>query len=91
VAVGNYTDLYFFHGGKLTGTTYRISLTSFEKQLDASNLQRCHRSYLVNLNKVTNVSGNAQGLRLTLTDGAIEIPVSRKYIPDIKKSLSRPA
>ncbi len=89
VAIGNYTDLYFSNEADLTRSTYRISLTSFEKQLNAANLQRCHRSYLVNINKVTNVSGNAQGLKLTLADGTSEVPVSRKYIPDIKKSLSK--
>lgn len=89
VAVGNYTDLFFFSQGKLTSKTYRISLTSFAKQLNTPHLRRCHRSYLINIHQVTNVSGNAQGLKLSLADGASEVSVSRKYIPDIKASLSK--
>ena len=87
VAEGNYTDFYFSNKGELNSVTYRISLSSFEKQINSSNLQRCHRSYLVNLDKVINISGNAQGLKLTLDDDTSEIPVSRKYISVIKASL----
>ncbi|GAB5410536.1 MAG: hypothetical protein BalsKO_29010 [Balneolaceae bacterium] len=84
-AVGNYVDIYIIEENKLTCTTYRMSLSSFVKQVDANYLKRCHRSYFVNLNKIENVSGNAQGLRLTLTDGISIVPVSRNYISDIKK------
>ncbi|WP_109832249.1 LytR/AlgR family response regulator transcription factor [Reichenbachiella versicolor] len=86
-AVGNYTDLYFFNEGKLSKSTYRISLTAFENQLKTSNLLRCHRSFVVNLDKVIDVSGNAQGLKLTLTDGLSIVPVSRRYIQDVKSSI----
>jgi len=85
IAEGNYTDFYFIEESRSKSVTYRISLSSFEMQLEGSNLKRCHRSYLVNLNHVSNVSGNAQGLKLSLTDSPFEIPVSRKYIPAIKE------
>ncbi len=88
VAAGNYIDLYSVDEGQLTYKTYRITLSSFEEQLDAPYLKRCHRSYLVNLKRVTNVSGNAQGLKLTLADHAEEIPVSRKYIPIVRQFFS---
>lgn len=38
---------------------------------------RCHRTYLVNLDKVAHVSGNAQGYRLHLEGLDDTIPVSR--------------
>ncbi len=88
MAVGNYTDLFFYRDGKSTCKTYRILLSTFEKQLNLVNLQRCHRSYLVNLNKVIHVSGNAQGLKLTMANGGSEVPVSRRYISVIKKFFS---
>ena len=90
IAVGNYIDLYLSNEGKVTRNTYRITLSSFEKQLDAPHLRRCHRSYLVNLKKVVNVSGNAQGLKLALSDGTSIVPVSRKYIPIIRQFFSTP-
>lgn len=84
VADGNYIDLYTRVDDSCTSTTYRITLAAFEQQLDGPHLQRCHRSYLVNLHQVLYVSGNAQGLRLTMADYAEEIPVSRKYVSAVK-------
>jgi len=82
VAVGNYIDMCSLDENTLKKVTYRITLSSFEIQVkESSNLIRCHRSYLVNLNKVKNISGNAQGLKLELINQSEIIPVSRKYIP----------
>ncbi len=88
VASGNYIDIFSTSDGQLKRKTYRITLASFEKQLDVAHLKRCHRSYLVNMNKVINVSGNAQGLKLTLSDQVGEVPVSRKYIPIVRQYFS---
>jgi len=60
----------------------RNTLSNIADILSASSIIKCHRSYLVNKNRITDVSGNAQGLKLQLTglEGAT-VPVSRKYIP----------
>ena len=66
----------------LKKVTYRVILSSFEVQLkEASNLVRRHRSYIVNLKKVKNISGNAQGLKLELINQSEIIPVSRNIYP----------
>lgn len=83
-AVGNYIDLYLLEDKMLKRTTYRLTLSSFEAQLKSSGLVRCHRSYVVNLKKVKNITGNAQGLKLELENQAESIPVSRKYLPAVK-------
>lgn len=44
------------------------------------NLVRCHRSYLVNRDRVLSATGNAQGLLLTLSECDKEIPVSRSFV-----------
>lgn len=86
VAVGNYIDMCCLDENTLKKATYRITLSSFEKQLaETSNLIRCHRSYIVNLKKVENISGNAQGLKLELKNQTGVVPVSRKYIPIVKQ------
>ena len=86
IADGNYTDICFLDENKLKKVTHRVTLSSFEIQLkEVSSLIRCHRSYMVNLNKVKNVSGNAQGLKLELINHSEIIPVSRKYIPIVKE------
>ncbi|MGI9550470.1 MAG: LytTR family transcriptional regulator DNA-binding domain-containing protein [Aurantibacter sp.] len=85
IAIGNYIDVFIIDGLLVKKTTYRITLASFERQLDSDHLKRCHRSYLINLRKVGNISGNAQGLRLKLLNQPDIVPVSRKYIPIIKR------
>ena len=85
-AVGNYVEIFSTMENKLEKSMYRVSLSSIEEQLkESTKLIRCHRSYIVNLNKVTNISGNAQGLRLTLNKESDFVPVSRKYIPQVKQ------
>lgn len=86
-AVGNYIDMFYLVENTLKRVTYRITLSSFEVQLgESSSLVRCHRSYLVNLKKVVNITGNAQGLKLELKNQSEIIPVSRKYIPIVRHS-----
>jgi len=86
IAEGNYTDICFLDENKLKKVTHRVTLLSFETQLkEGTRLVRCHRSYLVNLNKVKNIYGNAQGLKLELINQSETIPVSRKYIPIVKQ------
>ena len=86
IADTNYTDIYILDENTLKKVTYRVTLSSFETQLkEASSLKRCHRSHLVNLKKVKDISGNAQGLKLELINQSEIIPVSRKYIPIVKQ------
>lgn len=81
---GNYVNVKSLTKGKLSKTLYRKTMKSVEKELMQDNLQRCHRSFIVNLDKVTEISGNAQGLKLSLNNCDELIPVSRKYISEVK-------
>ncbi|MDO6737441.1 LytTR family DNA-binding domain-containing protein [Wenyingzhuangia sp. 2_MG-2023] len=57
------------------------SLKSLEKTLDAAIFMRVHRSFIVNITKVTTLKGRD----LILTD--ILIPVSDSYYENVKKEL----
>ena len=86
LADGNYIDMCILVEDTLKRVTYRVTLSSFEAQLEkSSSLIRCHRSYLVNLKKVENISGNAQGLKLKIKKQLEIVPVSRKYIPVVRQ------
>lgn len=87
VAVGNYVDVYLSTpSAELSRTTLRLSLSSLEEQLQSStDIVRCHRSYIVHLQKVIAVTGNAQGLKLSMTNTTEVVSVSRKYIQLIKR------
>ncbi len=76
----NYCTVFFLKADTTTKTLLRSSLSRMETQVaGAGRLVRCHRSYIVNLDRVARVTGNAQGYKLHLTDGQTVVPVARKY------------
>ncbi len=90
-AMQNYLSLYTFSDARLSCTLLRSTVSSWEEELCDTRFVRCHRSYLVNLDAVTKVSGNAQGLKLFLQDVSnTYIPVSRSYIEPVRSALESP-
>ncbi len=78
-SAGNYLEVHQVTGSDVKRHLLRGSLKSAEEALVAHpRLLRCHKSHLVNLDRVTKVSGNAQGYHLHLEQGEITVPVSRK-------------
>jgi DNA-binding LytR/AlgR family response regulator len=66
----------------------RSTLKKMEEQLTGhEDFFRCHRMYIVNLAQVTEVSGNAQGLRLHLAGLKEPVPVSRSLTETVKEKL----
>lgn len=85
----NYVAIFYLENEQVQETILRNTLKSIQSQLPAKPFFRCHQSYLINTNLIENVSGNAQGLRLQLKGlKDIEIPVSRKYISELKDILA---
>ena len=88
-AMQNYVTVYFVIDGELQKEVVRSTIANMESQLQDSPMVRCHRSFLVNLDVIEAVSGNAQGLRLRLPQvNDQEVPVSRSYLPKIKELLN---
>ena len=59
----------------------RLTLKDLESALKPfPEIIRTHRSYLVNLNQIMGVVGNAQGYKLKLRDYDGTVPVSRNMI-----------
>ena len=86
-SVGNYINVIKRDDKELSKKMLRKTLKSVAEEKLGPSIIRCHRSYIVNLEKVTHVSGNAQGLKLTLEGCEEKIPVSRKYISIVKEHL----
>jgi DNA-binding LytR/AlgR family response regulator len=84
----NYVNVCYRNEGGLKSVLLRGSLKKFEEQLaDQPGFFRCHRMYLVNLQAVADVSGNAQGLKLHLLGLEEAIPVSRNLTETVKEKL----
>jgi LytTr DNA-binding domain len=75
----NYSTVFYEKQGKLQKELLRSSLTRLESQISSENIVRCHRSFIVNLDKVEKVTGNAQGYKLHLEAPELLVPVARKY------------
>jgi len=62
----------------------RSTLKSLQSELEGTSIVKCHRSFLVNRSTIISVSGNAQGLLLTLSDCDKQIPVSRSFVSSFR-------
>ncbi|WP_068940319.1 LytTR family DNA-binding domain-containing protein [Chryseobacterium timonianum] len=79
----NYCTLYFLENNEVKKKLLRISLANILQQTETDVIKKCHRSYIVNLEKVKNIKGNAQGYKLILAEIDFMIPVSRSFISAI--------
>ena len=90
-SAGNYLDLYIEVGAGVRKLTKRLSLSTFATYFhEQKQILRIHNSYIANLDKIKQVSGNAAGLTLKFKSIAeIIIPVSSKYIKKVEGILQK--
>lgn len=87
-AQDNYVQVHYLENGAHKSKLLRATLRKMEENLtDFPAFFRCHRTYLVNFDRVEKVSGNAQGYRLHLTGFTETVPVSRSLNEEVKKRL----
>lgn len=78
VAANNYIKVYFIKNERVSYSIIRMTMKKAEDVLLAwPDFFRCHRAYIVNLDKVQHVEGNAQGYKIRLAGVEEAIPVSR--------------
>lgn len=83
---GNYVDVCYLEEEKEKHKLLRSTIKQMEEEMQPfQNFIRCHRAYIININHIRNICGNAQGYRLSLTFISQEIPVSRTYLKDLKE------
>ena len=82
--------MFTFSSNKICKILIRITLKELEEQLKPiSSIFKTHRSYLVNLNAIQSISGNAQGYQLLLKNCSIIVPVSRSNISNFNVVYSK--
>jgi hypothetical protein len=87
-AQDNYVQVFFLENGQLKQRLLRATLRKMEETLAGyPAFFRCHRTYLVNFERVENISGNAQGYRLHLSGAPDTIPVSRSLNEQVRTRL----
>ena len=85
----NYVNIYYMDNDKVGYTMLRNNLKTLEKQLNAYGIVRCHRSYMVNLHRVTIISREKDGMYTTLDSNAVSrIPISKSYSEEVMRLFS---
>ncbi len=85
---GNYASFFIRKNSDLKEMILRVTLTKIDEELqDYTSIIRCHKSYIINVNFITDISGNARGYLLKLDVIPFDIPVSRNFSKQSLKSL----
>lgn len=85
ISSGNYIELYFEKDKTIQKKLIRNNISKAVEWFEnIPDVMRCHRSYIVNLKKVKNISGNLQGYQFYFKNTSDIIPVSRSYTKKIK-------
>ncbi|SHM93615.1 LytTR family DNA-binding domain-containing protein [Polaribacter sp. KT 15] len=82
----NYVDIYFNTDKGMQQKTLRSTLSNIIKQLPKA--WQVHRSYLVNLDYLKTVEGNARKRFIRITTTEETIPISQVYYKALNKRLS---
>ena len=90
-AADNYVKLFYIRDGKPAQKMIRSTLKRLEEGFRGhEGVYRCHRTYLVNMDKIIHIAGNAQGYKLYLEGVEAYIPVSRNLNRQIAGLVVRP-
>ncbi len=85
-AFENYVEIYFVdHSNNIVSKIFRQTLSNVCQQIPF--LEKCHRSYLVNMIAVKEITGNSQSAKISFMHGEKTIPLSKTYYKQIKNSL----
>jgi DNA-binding LytR/AlgR family response regulator len=85
----NYSTVMWKETGAVQKKLLRVNLKNLESQLDNSFMLRCHRSYIVNVNAISAISGNTNGYKLKINDSDFFIPVSRPKGKEVMEKISQ--
>ncbi|NOR27117.1 MAG: hypothetical protein GQ540_01155 [Lutibacter sp.] len=90
-SVGHYINFYLTYENtdEIKVETIRNSLNNIMNEVNKhANLFQCHRSFIVNLNKVKRIEGNSQKAKLVFINNNNSIPISRENYKCLKERYS---
>lgn len=80
----NYSCIYFNHSDKVSKVLLRLTLKNLENQFkNYSFINRCHKSYVININQIENIVGSSQNHKIIMNGIDIQIPASRNFPKNI--------
>lgn len=85
----NYINIYYKHNERILSYMLRSRTRSVEDSLQDTSMVRCHRSYIVNINKIQLMEEDKRMHYITLNDKYIgRIPVSKSYYDKVVTALN---
>ena len=89
-AAENYVNICYLNKGKVSKYMLRETLKKAEENFAGTEIIRCHRSYIVNFEKVKVIRKDKDGLTLELDNtSVIDIPVSKTYVNSVMQTFSK--
>ncbi len=86
----NYVNICYLNKGKVAKYLLRDTLKKIEESFSGTEIIRCHRSYMVNFEKVKVIRKDREGLKLEFDDPTVtDIPVSKTYINAVMLTFSK--
>jgi hypothetical protein len=86
----NYINICYLNKGKVSKYLLRDTLKKIEENFSGTEIVRCHRSYMVNFDKVKVIRKDKDGLKLELDNPyVIDIPVSKTYVNSVMQTFSK--
>lgn len=85
----NYSTVVWKNGHGVEKKLLRVNLKNIESQLNNSFTLRCHRSYIVNVHAISNMTGNTNGYKLQIRGSEFSIPVSRPKGKEVMEKISQ--
>lgn len=86
----NYVSICYLNKGKISKYLLRDTLKKVEESFAGTDVIRCHRSFMVNFEKVKVIKKERDGLKLELDNlSEADIPVSKTYVNTVMETFSR--
>lgn len=86
----NYVSIFYLNKGKISKYLLRDTLKKMEEKFSGTEIIRCHRSYMVNFEKVKVIKKDKDGLKLELDNPSVtDIPVSKTYVDNVMQTFSK--
>ena len=90
-AEDNYINVFYQRSGAIASYMLRCKMKTIEDNcVDSSSLMRCHRSYIVNIKKVSVLHNEADGFVIDFErEGLDSIPVSKTYSAKVLEAFNK--
>jgi hypothetical protein len=86
----NYVNICYLNKEKVSKYLLRDTLKKMEEDFSGTEIIRCHRSYMVNFEKVKVIRKDKDGLMLEFDNpSVIDIPVSKTYVNQVMQTFSK--